>query len=75
MEKVWPWPVTWIDPASAIARRTVDVVEETRLIGAVADAPAGGTVILTSARGSASETLSAYAAMGFPDHLVLDLPA
>jgi glutamate racemase len=74
MEKVWPWPVTWIDPAPAIARRTADVVEETRLNGAAADAPPSGTVILTSARGSASETLSAYAAMGFSQHMVLDLP-
>lgn len=74
MTKVAPWPVTWIDPAPAIARRTADVVEETRLHGASAIAPAPGTVILTSARGSASETLAAYASMGFPKHMVLDLP-
>jgi glutamate racemase len=73
MAKVAPWPVTWIDPAPAIARRTADVVEETRLNGA-ADAPPSGTVILTSARGSASETLAAYGAMGFPRHLLVELP-
>jgi glutamate racemase len=73
MAKVAPWPVTWIDPAPAIARRTADVVEETRINGAT-DAPPSGTVILTSARGSASETLAAYGAMGFPHHLLVDLP-
>jgi glutamate racemase len=72
--KVAPWPVTYIDPAPAIARRTADIVEETRLNGADASVPEHGTVILTSARGSASETLTAYGTMGFPRHMVLDLP-
>jgi glutamate racemase len=72
--KVAPWPVTYIDPAPAIARRTADILEETRLQGETSDIPAHGTVILTSARGSASETLTAYGAMGFPQHQVLDLP-
>ena len=73
MSKVMPWPVTWIDPAPAIARRTADVVEETRLRGEE-EGVVAGTVILTSARGGESGTLSAYAAMGFPRHMVLDLP-
>lgn len=72
---VAPWPVTYIDPAPAIARRTADVVEETPLKGGDPQAPSHGTVILTSARGSASETLAAYATMGFPRHKVIDLPA
>jgi glutamate racemase len=74
MNKVAPWPVTWIDPAPAIARRTADIAEETRLVGETAGVPAHCTVLLTSARGSASETLSAYAAMGFAKHMVVDLP-
>jgi glutamate racemase len=74
MNKVAPWPVTWIDPAPAIARRTADIVEETRLQGDADDVPVHGTVILTSARGSASETVSAYGTMGFPRHQVVDLP-
>jgi hypothetical protein len=36
--------------------------------------PAHGTVILTSARGGASETLTAYGVMGFPRHEVLEMP-
>lgn len=73
--QVAPWPVTYIDPAPAIARRTADIVEETPLKGADANVPVHGTVVLTSARGSASETLAAYASMGFPQHRVIDLPA
>ena len=72
--KVAPWPVIYIDPAPAIARRTADIVEETRLNGVDALVPEHGTVILTSARGSESGTLAAYAAMGFSRHMVLDLP-
>lgn len=72
--QVAPWPVTYIDPAPAIARRVADVAEETPLRGEDATAPPHGTVILTSARGSASETLAAYGAMGFSHHLLLDLP-
>jgi glutamate racemase len=72
--KVAPWPVTYIDPAPAIARRTADIVEETRLQGTDETVPAHGTVILTSARGSESGTLAAYGTMGFPKHVVLDLP-
>jgi glutamate racemase len=72
--KVAPWPVTYIDPAPAIARRTADLVEETRLNGPDGQVPEHGTVILTSARGSESGSLAAYATMGFAKHMVLDLP-
>jgi glutamate racemase len=74
ISEVAPWPVSFIDPAPAIARRVADIAEETPLKGPDATVPAHGTVILTSARGSASETLAAYATMGFPSHEVLDLP-
>jgi glutamate racemase len=71
---VAPWPVAYIDPAPAIARRVADIAEETPLRGPDAQVPAHGTVILTSARGQGSETLAAYASMGFPLHRILDLP-
>ncbi|MFO1034628.1 MAG: glutamate racemase [Hyphomicrobiales bacterium] len=74
IEKIAPWPVTYIDPAPAIARRVADIADETPLKGPDGDVPRHGTVILTSARGSASETLAAYGAMGFPRHEVIDLP-
>ena len=74
INEVAPWSVSFIDPAPAIARRVADVVEETKLQTNGSDFPAHGTVILTSARGSASETLTAYGTMGFPKHEVIDLP-
>ena len=74
INEVAPWPAAFIDPAPAIARRVADVVEETKLQADGCDVPAHGTVLLTSARGSASETLTAYATMGFPKHEVIDLP-
>jgi glutamate racemase len=73
INEVAPWPVTFIDPSSAIARRVADVAEETKLQPPMDDVPAHGTVILTSARGEASETLTAYGAMGFPLHEVLEM--
>ena len=51
-----------------------DVAEETVLKGPDETVPAHGTVILTSPRGQGAETISAYAAMGFPVLNVLDLP-
>jgi glutamate racemase len=74
MRKVAPWTVTYIDPAPAIARRTGDVLDETPLPDAGKPVPAHGTVILTSARGQAAESLAAYAAMGFPHPEFMELP-
>jgi glutamate racemase len=71
---VAPWPVTLIDPAPAIARRTADVIEETRLHGADDTVPAHGTVLLTAAIGATDDTGRAYATMGFPVLKVLDIP-
>lgn len=71
---VAPWLVTYIDPSSAIARRVADIAEETPRRDTATGVPPHGTVILTSARGSASETLAAYRSMGFPKHQVIDLP-
>jgi glutamate racemase len=73
INEVAPWAVTFIDPAPAIARRVADVAEETKLQPPMDDVPLHGTVILTSARGEASETLTAYGAMGFPRHEVLEM--
>ena len=74
MEQVAPWPVTYIDPAPAIARRVADVADETPPIEARGAVPPHGTVILTSPRGGATESLAAYAAMGFPWSDFMELP-
>ena len=74
MMAVAPWEVTYIDPAPAIARRVADVLDETPLTEATGPVPAHGTVLLTSERGQAADSLAAYAAMGYPRAEFLDLP-
>lgn len=74
IEKVAPWEVKYIDPAPAIARRVADVLDETPLRDAMNAVPPNGTVLLTSARGQAADSLGAYASMGFPTPEFLDLP-
>jgi glutamate racemase len=74
IKKVAPWEASYIDPSAAIARRVADVAEETVLKGPDDTVPAHGTVLLTAARGESSETLVAYASMGFAKHEIVDLP-
>ena len=74
IEKVAPWPVAYIDPAAAIARRVADVLDETLRQDASKAVPPHGTAILTSPRGGAADSLAAYAAMGFPLAEFLDMP-
>jgi glutamate racemase len=69
-----PWPVAYIDPAPAIARRVSDLLRTTNIGGAGMNGTAHGTVFLTSARGRGTESLAAYAAMGFAANEVLELP-
>jgi glutamate racemase len=64
--KVAPWQVSYIDPAPAIARRVADVLDETPLKDSDKKVPPHGSVLLTSMRGQAADSLGAYAAMGFP---------
>jgi glutamate racemase len=74
IREVAPWPVTYIDPAPAIARRVSDLLRSSTANGALMNGVPHGTVYLTSARGRGSESLAAYAAMGFAANEVLDLP-
>ena len=74
MLKVQPWPVRYIDPAPAIARRVADVLDETPLGDATKLLPPHNGVLLTSARGDARDSLAAYAAMGFDRPEFLDIP-
>ncbi|WP_119268467.1 glutamate racemase [Taklimakanibacter deserti] len=71
---VAPWPVTYIDPAPAIARRVSELLRTAAVNGVAVTGVPGGTVYLTSARGRGSESLAAYASMGFGANEVLDLP-
>lgn len=74
MTEIAPWPVAFIDPAPAIARRVADVLDETPRRDAMGAVPAHGTVILTSPRNAAAASLAAYEAMGFALAQFLDLP-
>ena len=74
MLKVQPWLVKYIDPAPAIARRVADVLDETPITAAVKSVPSHNTVLLTSTRGDAADSLSAYAAMGFDRPDFIDMP-
>lgn len=69
-----PWPVTFIDPAPAIARRVRTVVAETAPVARVDGVAVAGTVIFTSTRAMHAEQISIYAAEGFATPLVLELP-
>jgi glutamate racemase len=71
IEAVAPWPVTYIDPSAAIARRVGDVIDITpRRHGA---GLTHGSVALTGV-GSGKALRSAYSSMGFPFQHVIDLP-
>lgn len=59
-----PWPVTFIDPAPAIARRAADVLKGRTNGQAKSDVPSG-TVVLTSAQKATPAAIAAYASMGF----------
>ena len=67
-----PWPVTYIDPAPAIARRVLDILPADR--SGATEGPTHGTVILTSARKQTADSLAAYGTMGFGAHEILEMP-
>ena len=47
LARLAPWPVAFIDPAPAIARRVIDL---TGAQGAVCEAPAPARIVFTSGR-------------------------
>jgi glutamate racemase len=58
MRALAPWPVEWIDPAPAIARRAVAVA------GKRSDGRGGGRAFLTSGRGWPPALTGLLAAIG-----------
>ena len=67
-----PWPVAYIDPAPAIARRVGEVLK-TQELWERKSGRQSGTVLLTSERGTAGKSLEAYGAMGFTVHEIVDV--
>ena len=72
IRKAAPWPVDYVDPAPAIARRVVDVLKQ-QSFDSPRPGPCSGTALFTSPLSSGTG-LSAYRAMGFPTHEILALP-
>ena len=60
-ENVAPWPVEWLDPAPAIARRVVDLIG-TRAQG---ETPAAPRMVFTSGRAPTPTLAKALAGFGF----------
>ncbi|WP_183572924.1 glutamate racemase [Methylorubrum rhodinum] len=69
-ERLAPWPVTWIDPAPAIARRVV------QLMGEPADAPDApeGLAVFTGGTGLNSALARALAGRGLAETVVEAMP-
>ncbi len=59
--KVAPWPVEWLDPAPAIARRVTDLLRDR----APAPRPASPRIFFTSGRAPSATLAKALAAYGF----------
>ena len=74
LEAASPWPVSFIDPAPAIARQTANVVESMPQDEVDGDDPArDGTVFLTSERGLSPANLAIYATHGFASPVVVEM--
>ena len=56
-----PWPVTWLDPAPAIARRVADLMRERR----ASDSPPPPQIAFTSGRAPSPKFAAALARYGF----------
>lgn len=70
MKRVAPWPVTWLDPAPAIARRAADLAGPIPPRTVVED----GLALFTGGAGLTDELRSVLAARGLPAVAVEALP-
>ncbi|MGJ4856240.1 glutamate racemase [Labrys sp. La1] len=70
MKRVAPWPVTWLDPAPAIARRAADLAGPIPPRTVVED----GLALFTGGAGLTDELRSVLAARGLPAVAVETLP-
>jgi glutamate racemase len=69
-----PWPVTFIDPAAAIARRVVSLMGQRAEAVGRPDGVAADTALFTAKRGTAPDQLAGYRAMGFAHARVIGVP-
>ncbi len=71
LELLAPWPVTWIDPAPAIARRVVQLIGER---SAGAPVRTDGRALFTSGRALLPSLREVLSARGLPDVAVEAMP-
>lgn len=71
LQALAPWPVTWIDPAPAIARRVVQIAGEPHPSASPARS---GLAVFTGGRGLTAELRAILAARGLPDCRIGDCP-
>jgi glutamate racemase len=64
LERLAPWPVTWIDPAPAIARRTANVLAECGHTVGVGTVRSQGSIIFTSGKAPSPALLRALTNYG-----------
>jgi glutamate racemase len=62
LRRLAPWPVSWLDPAPAIARRVADLLRDRPPGAAPAPAP---TIAFTSGRARPPKLAAALAGFGF----------
>ncbi len=70
MQEIAPWPVEFIDPSAAIARRALEVAGSC----AAHDAGRGGCVYVTSGKADTAAQRVLFAREGFASFKVLDTP-
>ncbi len=74
MQEVAPWPVTWIDPAPAIARRTASILAEGSKSASHPVVVERNTVILTAHPKCGDHVPAGFADAGFDKLQVVDIP-
>ena len=74
MKEVAPWPVTWIDPAPAIARRTASILIDGDKADGGRAGVGGDTVILTSRPADSRHLPAGFAIAGFDKLHIADIP-
>ena len=70
MQRIAPWPVEFIDPSAAIARRALEVARSCVPHGA----GQGGCVYVTSGKADTAARRALFAREGFASFKVLDMP-
>ncbi len=74
MKEVAPWPVAWIDPAPAIARRTASILRDSDKTDAQSISIERDTVILTSPPVDGGRVPAGFASAGFDKLQIVDIP-